>query len=81
MDNEALDYYIKQDGKVILSGDETSIKMIFNNLTGKNFKDNMDEYCKYKQFAKSQGFDLSRMFKMYHNETLIEVGNFIKTRT
>lgn len=37
---------IKQDGKVILhSEDKISIKMIFNNLTGKNFKGK--EYAGY----------------------------------
>ena len=81
MDDVALDYYIKQDGKVILSGDETSIKMIFRNLTGENFKGEMDEYCKYKQFVKSQGFDLTRLFKMYHKDTFLKMGNFIKTRS
>lgn len=32
------DSQIELDGKRILHGDETSIKVVFNNLTGKNFR-------------------------------------------
>ena len=78
MDN---DYHIKQDDKIILSGDETSIKMIFRNMTGANFTDNRDEYAQYKKFIKEQGFDLNRIFKMYHKDTFLEVGHFLRTRS
>ena len=75
------DYQIRQDGNVILSGDEISIKMIFRNLTGENFKDTMSEYSNYKKFAKSQGFDLSKIFHLYHGDTYIKTGNFYTIRS
>ncbi|MGV4459914.1 DUF7688 family protein [Ornithobacterium rhinotracheale] len=47
---------IRQNGKIILSGDEISIKVIFNNLIGQNFQGN--EYNDYIDYvALKQGFE------------------------
>ena len=70
------DHFIKQNDEVILSGDSLSIGMVFRNLTGENFHKKEKEYDLYKKFVKSQGFDLTRKFYLYHNETLLKEGCF-----
>lgn len=70
------DFQIRQNGNIILSGDGTSIGIIFNNLTGKNYKENPAEYKKYKKFVQSQGFDLYCDFQKYEGDQLIETGKF-----
>lgn len=74
-------FQIRQGGEIILSGDEISIKIIFRNLTGENFKNKMDEYCNYKQYVKSQGFDLTKTFQLYHGNAFLKMGNFYTTRS
>ena len=68
-------YEIRQDGKTILSGDELSLKMVFNNMTGKNFSG--QEYEKYKSFVEGEGFDLNKPFALYNNGSLVKTGQFI----
>ena len=76
MSTENSDYSIKQNGVTILSGDEISMKMIFRNLTGENFKGEPEAYCQYKRMVKSQGFDLKRGFRLYHNDEFLAAGKF-----
>ena len=68
-------YEIRQDGKTILSGDELSLKMVFNNMTGKNLSG--QEYEKYKSFIEGEGFDLNKTFALYNNGSFIKTGQFI----
>ena len=68
-------YEIRQDGKTILSGDELSLKMVFNNMTGKNLSG--QEYEKYKSFIEGEGFDLNKTFALYNNGSLIKTGQFV----
>ena len=65
---------LRQNGKVFLRGDSTSIHIIFNNMTGTNFGG--DEYEKYKEFVESQGADLSASIELFDNGTLTCTGNF-----
>lgn len=76
MNTSESDHYIKQNGEIILSGDSVSIGVVFRNLTGENFHKKEKEYIQYKKFVESQGFDLTRKFYMYHNETLLKEGCF-----
>lgn len=64
------EYSIKQYGKVILTGDHY-LKMIWNNLTGRNFKG--EEYRKYIDFAMSEGFQRGPI-ELYKENELIETG-------
>ena len=80
MSTENSDYSIKQNGVTILSGDEISMKMIFRNLTGENFKGEPGAYCQYKRLVKSQGFDLKRGFRLYHNDEFLAAGKFQTAR-
>ena len=68
-------YEIRQDDKTILSGDELSLKMVFNNMTGKNLSG--QEYEKYKSFIEGEGFDLNKTFALYNNGSLIKTGQFV----
>ena len=68
-------YEIRQDGKTILSGDELSLKMVFNNMTGKNLSG--QEYEKYKSFIEGEGFDLNKTFALYNNGSFIKTGQFV----
>ena len=68
-------YEIRQDGKTILSGDELSLKMVFNNMTGKNLSG--QEYEKYKSFIEGEGFNLNKTFALYNNGSLVKTGQFI----
>ena len=68
-------YEIRQDGKTILSGDELSLKMVFNNMTGKNLSG--QEYEKYKSFVEGEGFDLNKPFALYNNGSLVKTGQFV----
>ena len=68
-------YEIRQDGKTILSGDELSLKMVFNNMTGKNLSG--QDYEKYKNFVEGEGFDLNKPFALYNNGSLVKTGQFI----
>ena len=70
------DLQICQHGKTILSGDKISIGIIFNNLTGKNFKDNPSGYRLYQKFAQSQGFDLNSVFHKCEDDKILETGHF-----
>lgn len=76
MSTSEFDHCIKQNDEIILSGDSVSIGVVFRNLTGENFHKKEKEYKQYKKFVESQGFDLSRKFYMYHNETLLKEGCF-----
>lgn len=64
------EYSIKQYGKAILTSDH-SLKMIWNNLTGRNFKG--EEYHKYIDFAMSEGFQRGQI-ELYKENELIETG-------
>lgn len=66
---------IRQGNKPVLTGDETSIGMIFNNLIGQNFKGK--EYIEYKKFVATQGFELNVPFDMYKNGLFQKSGSFI----
>ena len=66
---------IRQNGKSILTGDSTSIHVIFNNMTGKNFEKDPEGYRNYKALIKSQGVDLNSPIVLYEN------GKFVKTGT
>lgn len=76
MSTSEFDHCIKQNDKVILSGDSVSIGIIFRNLTGENFHNKGKEYNQYKKFVESQGFDLTRKFYLFHNENLLKEGCF-----
>ena len=71
---EKLEYQIRQNDKIILSGDKTSIMMIFNNLIGKFFTH--QEYEKYKIFAETQGFILNKPFEVVINNIVLCRGTF-----
>lgn len=63
---------IRQNGKIILYGDEVSIKVIFNNLIGQNFQGK--EYKNYiKYVALKQGFEKGEI-KLYINNQFINKG-------
>ena len=66
---------IRQGNEPVLTGDETSIGMIFNNLTGRNLKGK--EYIAYQKFVETQGFDLNKPFEMYKNGVYLKSGSFI----
>ena len=68
-------YAIRQNGKIILKGDEISITMVFNNMTGKNIKDKK-EYNLYKKFVESEGFSLDIPFELLKANTYMMTGNF-----
>ena len=72
MNNES---QIRQNGKVLLSGDTTSIHIIFNNITGANFRG--AEYEQYKKFIQSQGVDLSVSVELYENGVFAKTGNIL----
>lgn len=66
---------IRQDGKTMLSStDGSTIKIIFNNLTGRNF-DDKKEYQRYRQFAMAYGFHAGTI-ERYENGELKETANF-----
>lgn len=66
---------IRQDGKTMLSStDGRTIRIIFNNLTGRNF-DNEKEYQFYRQFAMSHGFHAGEI-ERYENGELKETCKF-----
>ena len=71
MDN----YEIRQNGKPFLSGDETSMKMVFNNMTGKNLKGY--DYVLYKRFIKSQGANLEANVELYEDGRCIQTGKIL----
>ena len=45
---------IRQNGKIVISADDRSIEMIFNNLIGKNMQGK--QYTSYLKFAFGSGF-------------------------
>jgi len=63
---------IRQNGKIFLSGDQISIHIIFNNMTGVNLSG--AEYTQYKNFIQSQGADLSATVELYDNGVLVDTG-------
>lgn len=65
---------ICQAGKTIMEGSAASLRVIFNNLTGKNFSGK--SYDRYKRFAARQGFDLSQAVELWDGQTLLESENF-----
>lgn len=73
----AQNFQIRQQGNIIFSGDKISIMMIFNNLTGKNFKDNKVEYLAYKKLMKEEGFNLNKPFSIYEGDIFIKSGIFV----
>lgn len=64
------EYSIRQYGKAILTGD-VYLKMIWNNLIGRNFKG--EEYRKYIDFAMSEGFRRGSI-ELYKENELIGKG-------
>lgn len=60
---------ITNNGKQFLTGDETSIKMVFNNLTGRNIYGVL--YHMYMNFAKSEGLQAGEIC-LVNNGTIIE---------
>ncbi len=60
--------YIKQNGKVILSGDNISIPMIFHNLSGANIKET--DYIDYIRYIAipEMGFTSGRIEYWQGNE-------------
>lgn len=63
---------ILQNGKCILSGDEVSIKVIFNNLIGKNFQDK--GYKDYIKYIALEGGFVKGEIKLYINKKYISNG-------
>ncbi|MDY3538402.1 hypothetical protein [Riemerella anatipestifer] len=67
------DNRIHQNGKVILKGDKTSIKVIFKNLTMQNFAG--QEYKDYIQYiaTKQMGFKIGEI-ELYIDNQFVEKG-------
>lgn len=66
-------FKIRQKNRDVLTGDETSIKMIFNNITGRNFSGH--EYEVYKKYTISKWFDLNHAVELWCDDTLVESSN------
>lgn len=67
---------IKQNDKCIFQGNEGSLKVIFNNLTGENFQG--QEYQNFlKNVAFRVGFNYGEV-QFYQNGQLIETGTIKK---
>lgn len=67
---------IKQNDKCIFQGNEGSLKVIFNNLTRKNFQGQ-----EYQNFLKNVAFRVGFKYgevQFYRNGQLIEIGTIKK---
>ena len=74
---EKIIYGIKQNDSMVITGDPTTIGIVFKNMTGENFKKSENkDYQLYKNFVKEEDFELDKPFTMVAGDEVIKTGTF-----